>query len=466
MLGHIEIALLLTKYGSVVKARNKQAWTPLEEAVSFGNRDLIKCVLKKFEAEIESIVETSKPRINSALKEMFDFYVEIKWDFESWIPLVSRFLPSDICKVYKKGTHLRVDCTLGDLAKDAASSNANGEKSSSISASSVINWQRGDLSFIFDIENIGKKNSILYLDNKRKTFSNIVDKQEAETTKDLDKEIDVLLSRESIHVKLNTKQACFLPTQVGWFMKKDKIEHLNGYMCQFYDVSSLYIVSKIRSEHLSEEEIKKNEETQKKMREKLLKSSNSNSNNSLSKVNNNSGGENQNSDNNVDEIEDVQLNFLDVEFRPNLPPPDKPNVTWNEYINSTEGNWPCLGRKQRNKENKKEFKAQLAMSQEFPLTLVELNKLLDALAPLAKFRKLKEFLNQRLPPGFPVKIDIPIVPTVSAKVSFQNFKTDFDLTESLFKVPKDYVEENIFLEKESNSSDTNVSPNKSTADKV
>ena len=119
--------------------------------------------MKKFEAEIESIVETSKPRINSALKEMFDFYVEIKWDFESWIPLVSRFLPSDICKVYKKGTHLRVDCTLGDLAKDAASSNANGEKSSSISASSVINWQRGDLSFIFDIENIGKKNSILYL---------------------------------------------------------------------------------------------------------------------------------------------------------------------------------------------------------------------------------------------------------------------------------------------------------------
>lgn len=40
MLGHIEIASLLTKYGAVVKARNKQMWTPLDEAISYGNRDL------------------------------------------------------------------------------------------------------------------------------------------------------------------------------------------------------------------------------------------------------------------------------------------------------------------------------------------------------------------------------------------------------------------------------------------
>jgi ankyrin repeat protein len=42
MLGHIEIACLLTKYGAVVKARNKQMWTPLDEAISYGNRDLSK----------------------------------------------------------------------------------------------------------------------------------------------------------------------------------------------------------------------------------------------------------------------------------------------------------------------------------------------------------------------------------------------------------------------------------------
>ena len=69
-----------------------------------------------------------------------------------------------------------------------------------------------------------------------------------------------------------------------------------------------------------------------------------------------------------------------------------------------------------------------------------MNKLLDALVPLAKFRKLKEFINLKLPPGFPVKIDIPIVPAISAKVCFQNFRKQPPV-KSLFEVPKDYKEE-------------------------
>ena len=89
-----------------------------------------------------------------------------------------------------------------------------------------------------------------------------------------------------------------------------------------------------------------------------------------------------------------------------------------------------------------------------------MNRLLEALAPLAKFRKLKEFLHAKLPPGFPVKIgsyfivtifpldcftlyilDIPVVPTVTAKVSFQNFKKNLTINDDLFKIPSDYVED-------------------------
>ena len=93
--------------------------------------------------------------------------------------------------------------------------------------------------------------------------------------------------------------------------------------------------------------------------------------------------------------------------------------------------------------------------------------------PLAKFRKLKEFINLKLPPGFPVKIgkkkcrilqvkqfntylkcicvrviiDIPIVPTVTAKVSFKNFSKICNFDEKLFKIPDDYVEEESVLDK-------------------
>jgi hypothetical protein len=37
-------------------------------------------------------------------------------------------------------------------------------------------------------------------------------------------------------------------------------------------------------------------------------------------------------------------------------------------------------------------------------------------------------------------LDIPIVPSITAKVSFQNFKNDVEFSEDLFKIPDDYVE--------------------------
>jgi hypothetical protein len=39
----------------------------------------------------------------ASLKALGDFVVDLKWDFTSWVPLVSKMLPSDICKITKKG---------------------------------------------------------------------------------------------------------------------------------------------------------------------------------------------------------------------------------------------------------------------------------------------------------------------------------------------------------------------------
>jgi ankyrin repeat protein len=49
MLGHIDVIKLLIENGAFVKARNKQLWTPLNEAISYGNRELskqIKSIIK------------------------------------------------------------------------------------------------------------------------------------------------------------------------------------------------------------------------------------------------------------------------------------------------------------------------------------------------------------------------------------------------------------------------------------
>ena len=53
--------------------------------------------------------------------------------FPHTVPFLSRLLPSDVCKVHKCGSKIRMDCTLMDFNE--------------------MSWQRGDLSFVFNGEN-------------------------------------------------------------------------------------------------------------------------------------------------------------------------------------------------------------------------------------------------------------------------------------------------------------------------
>lgn len=67
---------------------------------------------------------------------------------------------------------------------------------------------------------------------------------------------------------------------------------------------------------------------------------------------------------------------------------------------------------------------------------------LEVLAPRSALTKLREFLTLKLPEGFPVKIDIPILPTVSAKITCQKFEF-MDPDPKLFEIPANYVEDSM-----------------------
>jgi hypothetical protein len=102
------------------------------------------------------------------LSDLGDFYLELKWDFHSWsefliylrniymflVPLLSKMLPSDLCKIYKRGTCLRLDTTLVDFNDRT--------------------WERGDISFIYDSSADDKsQNQLVILDNKAKVFQRV-----------------------------------------------------------------------------------------------------------------------------------------------------------------------------------------------------------------------------------------------------------------------------------------------------
>ncbi|XP_036410620.1 ankyrin repeat domain-containing protein 13C-like [Megalops cyprinoides] len=382
MVGHKECAHLLLAHNAPVKVKNAQGWSPLAEAISYGDRQMITALLRKLKQQSRESVEDKRPRLLKALRELGDFYLEVHWDFQSWVPLLSRILPSDACKIYKQGINIRLDTTLIDFTD--------------------MKCQRGDLSFTFRGD-APPTESFVVLDNEQKVYQRI---HHEESEMETEEEVDILMSSDIYSATLSTKSITFARTQTGWLFREDKTERVGSFLADFFSVNGLVLESRKRREHLSEEDILRNKAFME----------------SWSK-----GG-----------------NLIEHTYEPvrrqSLTPPPPNTLSWEEYITAENGRAPHLGRELVCKESKKNFKATVAMSQDFPLGIESLLNVLEVIAPFKHFNKLREFVQMKLPPGFPVKLDIPVFPTVTATVTFQEFHYDtFD--DSIFTIPSDFKED-------------------------
>ncbi|KAG5337629.1 AN13C protein, partial [Acromyrmex heyeri] len=370
MLGRKACVQLLLTHGAPVKVKNLAGWSPLAEAISYGDRITISSLVRKLKQQAREQMEERRPNLVAALHQMGDFYMELKWDFQSWVPLVSRVLPSDICKIHKSGASIRMDTTLVDF--------------------NDMRWERGDISFIFNGDQ-KPSHSLTVLDNKAKLFQRV---RYEETELEIEDEVDILMSSDIMVAQMSTKSITFSRAQTGWIFREDKRV-------------STFLLRK-RREHLSEEDLQKN----KAIMESLTK------------------GSSQGFKNGEPPVRRASLN-----------PPPKSNITWDEYVVAPPGQCPLLGRNLVYKESSKSFKATVAMSPDFPLTVDMLLNVLEVITPFKHLSKLRQFVLMKLPPGFPVKIDIPILPTVTAKITFQEFAFRNDIDPELFQVPSDYFED-------------------------
>ncbi|KAK0141388.1 Ankyrin repeat domain-containing protein 13C-A [Merluccius polli] len=311
-----------------------------------------------------------------------DFYLELHWDFQSWVPLLSRILPSDACKIYKQGNNIRLDTTLIDFTD--------------------MKCQRGDLSFIFTGD-AAPAQSFVVLDNEAKVYQRI---HHEESEMETEEEVDILMSSDVYSATLSTKSITFSRSQIGWLFREDKTEKVGNFLADFYAVNGLVLESRKRREHLSEEDILRN----KAIMESLSKGGN------------------------------ISEQSFEPVRRQSLTAPPSNTISWEEYITAEHGKPPHLGRELVCKESKKNFKATVAMSQDFPLGIESLLNVLEVIAPFKHFNKLREFVQMKLPPGFPVKLDIPVFPTITATVTFQEFRYS-EFEDSIFSIPAEYKED-------------------------
>jgi hypothetical protein len=328
-----------------------------------------------------------------ALKNLDDFYAELKWEFHTWVPLLSRLLPSDVCRIYKTGCCIRLDSTLGDFSE--------------------MQWGRGDNSFIYNGKNeeSSKTLSVVALDNNKKVYQRLSLNSGEDIDVDLDDHIDSMMTKPIVYANMSTKPIVVTRAQSGFlFFKTDRSETVGNYSTDVYNISDLILISRKRREHLTPEQIKKHEELVRKVEKGDIA-------NELS----------------VEEDDSISSEH---EHCTSLPRPSPPSLSWDEYISIDK--CPFLGRPVDLKVDRKVFKATTYITQQCPIDMKRILDILEVIAPYKHFHKLREFVSLRLPSGFPVKIEIPVFPTVTATITLQRYEQK-QFPPSQFLIPRNYT---------------------------
>ncbi|XP_073524061.1 ankyrin repeat domain-containing protein 13B isoform X3 [Phyllobates terribilis] len=394
-LGHLECAKVLLNHGADVSKENRSGWTVLQEAVSTRDLELVRLVLRHRDYQRTIKRLAGIPVLLEKLRKAQDFYVEMKWEFTSWVPLVSKICPSDTYKVWKSGQNLRVDTTL--LGFDH------------------MTWQRGNRSFIFK----GQDTSAVVMEidhDRRVVFSETLTlgSQDHEVllaaVQPTEEQAMSRLTAPVVTTQLDTKNIAFERNKsgiLGW--RSEKTEVINGYESKVYGASNVELITRTRTEHLSDQHKGKSKGSKTPLQSFLGIAE--------QHVGPNNG-----------------QTLITQTFSQTNPTA----ITPDEYFDPNfELGQRDMGRPMELTTKTQKFKAKLWLCEDHPLSLSEqVAPIIDLMAiSNALFAKLRDFITLRLPPGFPVKIEIPIFHILNARITFGNLNGCDEPVSSLRQSP-------------------------------
>lgn len=385
-LGHIESTRVLLQHEVDATTLSNHNWSASNESVITCDRQLIKLVMTYRDAQM--VCQQSK-QINEfmqLLTKADNYYLEMKWNFGSWLPLVEKMCPFDKCCIYKSGNNLRVDTTLCGISPNGT-------------------WLKGNFTYIVNI----KDNEVTVDEVNHSTFTvyRRIFKKELENS-DLNA---VSPSDEVVAYKMN------LPIFVTYLEDKnilwekskstkplkwlnERKESINNCECNVYSAQIVHVVTLRRTEHLPDTEKCKYREHGK---------SGSTSGDAKNDV---LSGNTLNSTNDADRLIKADR------FNPD-------SVKVEEYFNK-DFNMQLrdIGRRTEMTSRTKTYKTHAWLCHDFPLKFD--TQVLPVIKLMAlynvQFKRMLEYMEKSKFPdaGFPMKIEVPLYNILSSLVTFGN----------------------------------------------
>ncbi|KAL7303810.1 hypothetical protein TKK_0003937 [Trichogramma kaykai] len=402
-LGYVECASVLLEHEANVNAENKQGWSVLKEALATGNPELVQLILARRDYQRYCNRIAFIPELLLKLKQAPDFYVEMKWEFTSWVPLASRMCPSDTYKVYKQGSNVRIDTTLlgfdhFNWQRENRSYVFKGQMQQTQCIPVAIRCKR---SYVFNLNYYADDGAtMMEVDHEtKKVFveqMKLIGNENVQIMEPTEEDIVNRLTNPIVTTYIDMDKISFERNKAGlWGWRSDKSEIVNGHECKVFSASNVELITKSRTEHLTEED---------KIRAKSPKTPL------------------QSFLGMADETLEEGATAISEEVTdPNSPNPY--NVTPEEYFDSdVDLSNRDIGRIKEVCTKVQKFKATLWLSEDYPLSLQEqIMPIIDLMAITSShFAKLKDFIQMQLPSGFPVKIEIPLFHILNARITFGN----------------------------------------------
>ncbi|KAL9452156.1 hypothetical protein AB3S75_008031 [Citrus x aurantiifolia] len=415
----------LASAGADVSLQNAAGWNPLQEAVCRRNSDIALILLKLHHRSAWAKWRRRLPRVISVLRRMRDFYMEISFHFESSvIPFVGKIAPSDTYKIWKRDGNLRADTSLAGF--------------------DGLKIQRADQSFLFlgdgdQTHNVSCGSLLVLNHDDRKIF----DAFENAGAPMSESDIAGFCAQSSVYRPGMDVTKAELVGRTNW-RRQEKTESVGEWKARVYELHN--VVFSFRSRKVHENDVAGSEQV-------LPLELDEDDDGFLVAENPSFGFNVSNNDRRRhssfvrEERDFVTVGRKSVDIIPSAALPRRSTAVMAAPPPTKE------------KEFVKSLRPSIWLTEQFPLKTEELIPLLDILANKVKaVRRLRELLTTKFPPGtFPVKVAIPVVPTVRVVVTFTKF-VELQSTEQFFtplSSPRHFVKGS---SEDDQKSDTHYSP--------
>lgn len=467
-------AEVLMAAGADWSLQNENGWSALQEAVCTREESIAMIIARHYQPLAWAKWCRRLPRIIATASRIRDFYMEITFHFESSvIPFIGRIAPSDTYRIWKRGSNLRADMTLA------------GFDGFRIQRSDQTFLFLGDGYSSEDSSICLPSGSLIVLAHKEKEVTNALEGAGTVPTEaEVAHEVALMSQTNMYRPGIDVTQA-ELVSHLNW-RRQERAEMVGIWKAKVYDMLNVTVSVKSRRVPgaMTDEELFSVDDerlanggdnddyddvltAEERMQlDSALRMGNSDGlcneeENGVSACQENSlGGPYDNSEsngaskdkkgwfgwnrkgvkNNSDDPEDSKILKKFSKLAPeggNQTQVDNQKSSsqlQKEDIGDPKKGKDKSGKKKKKKglsteskhesEYKKGLRPVLWLTPDFPLKTEELLPLLDILANKVKaIRRLRELLTTKLPPGtFPVKVAIPIVPTIRVLVTFTKFE--------------------------------------------